>query len=51
MQHDNIDEYITKFAELSRKVLYHEDDLAVLEKFKAGLPFELLEPCTHHNNP
>ena len=50
-QHDNIDEYITKFAELAHKMLYHEDDPAVLEKFKAGLPFELLEPCLHHDNP
>ena len=50
-QHDNIDEYITKFAELARKALYHEDDPAVLEKFKSGLPLELLEPCMHHNDP
>jgi hypothetical protein len=50
-QHDNIDEYITKFAELARKARYHEDDPAVLEKFKSGLPLELLEPCMHHNNP
>ena len=50
-QHDNIDEYITKFAKLARKALYHEDDLAVLEKFKSGLPLELLEPCMHHNDP
>ena len=51
MQHDNIDEYITKFTELARKVLYHEDDPAVLEKFKSGLPLELLEPCMHHDDP
>ena len=50
-QHDNVDKYITKFAELACKALYHEDDPAVLEKFKAGLPFKLLEPCLHHNNP
>ena len=51
MQHDNIDKYITQFAELARKALYHEDDPAVLEKFKSGLPLELLEPCVHHDNP
>ena len=51
VQHDNINEYITRFAELARKALYHEDDPAVLEKFKMGLPLELLEPCMHHDNP
>jgi hypothetical protein len=51
MQHENLDEYITRFAELVRKALYHEDDPAVLEKFKLGLPLELLEPCMHHDNP
>ena len=51
MQHDDIDEYITRFDELARKALYHEDDPAVLGKFKAGLPLELLEPCLHHDDP
>ena len=51
MQHDNVDEYITRFAELARKALYHEDDPAVLEKFKSGLPLELLEPCEQHDVP
>ena len=51
MRRDNVDEYITRFAELARKALYREDDPAVLEKFKAGLPLELLEPCVHHDNP
>ena len=51
MQHDNVDEYITRFAELARKALYHEDDPAVLGKFKSGLLLELLEPCMHHNSP
>ena len=51
MQHDNVDEYIARFAELARKALYHENDPAVLEKFKSGLPLELLEPCMHHDNP
>ena len=51
VQHDNIDEYITRFAELARKALYHEDDPAVLEKFKSGLPLELLEPCMQHDDP
>ena len=50
-QHNNIDEYITKFAKLAHKVLYREDDPAVLEKFKSGLPLELLEPCMHHDDP
>ena len=51
VQHDNVDEYITTFAKLARKALYHEDDPAVLEKFKLGLPLELLEPCMHHDDP
>ena len=51
MQHDNVNEYITRFAELARKALYHEDDPAVLDKFKLGLPLELLEPCMHHDSP
>ena len=51
MQHDNVDEYITRFAELARKALYHEDDPAVLEKFKSGLSLELLEPCVQHDDP
>ena len=51
MKNENIDEYITQFAELACKVLYHKNDPAVLEKFKLGLPFELLEPCMHHDNP
>ena len=51
MKHDNVDEYITQFAELARKALYHENDPAVLEKFKSGLPLELLEPCMHHDSP
>jgi hypothetical protein len=51
MQYDNIDEYIAQFAELARKALYHENDPAVLEKFKSGLPLELLEPCIHHDEP
>ena len=51
MQYDDVDEYITRFAELARKALYHEDDPAVLEKFKSGLPLELLEPCIHHDDP
>jgi hypothetical protein len=51
MQHDNVDEYITRFAELARKALYHENDPAVLEKFQSGLPLELLEPCMQHDAP
>ena len=38
MKHENVNEYVTKFAKLARKVLYHEDDPVVLEKFKSGLP-------------
>ena len=51
MKHDDVDEYITQFAELARKALYHENDPAVLEKFKSGLPLKLLEPCMHHDSP
>ena len=43
MKDKNVDKYITIFAKLARKALYHEDDPAVLEKFKSGLPLELLE--------
>ena len=41
----------SRFAELARKALYHENNPAVLEKFKSGLPLELLEPCMHHDDP
>ena len=51
MEGSNIDHYITKFAELARKVQYHEDNPAVLEKFKHGLPVRLLEASMHHNQP
>ena len=51
MNSDDINTYITQFAELACKVLYHKDDPAVLEKFKIGLPLELLEPCMHHDDP
>ena len=51
MKSENVDEYITKFAELAHKALYHEDDPTVLEKFKSGLPLELLKPCMHHDDP
>ena len=50
MRDRDVDEYIAAFAELARKVLYHESDPAVLEKFKSGLLLELLEPCMHHDN-
>ena len=39
------------FAELARKALYHEDNPAVLEKFKSGLPLKLIKPCMHHDDP
>ena len=51
MKHNDIDTYITRFAKLVHKALYHEDNPTVLEKFKAGLMLELLEKCMHHNNP
>jgi hypothetical protein len=51
MKDENIDKYITVFAELAHKALYHENDPTVLEKFKLGLPLELLEPCVHHDDP
>ena len=51
MTNERIDEYITVFAELARKALYHEDDPAVLEKFKSGLPLDLLESCMQHDDP
>ena len=40
-----------KFAELARKAQYHEDDPAVLKKFKHGLPVRLLEAAMHHDQP
>ena len=51
MKHDDINTYITCFAKLAHKVLYHKDNPAVLEKFKAGLPLKLLEKCMHHDDP
>ena len=51
MEDENVDKYITIFTKLAQKVLYHEDDPAVLEKFKSGLPLELLETCMHHDDP
>ena len=51
MKDENVDKYITVFAELAQKALYCEDDPAVLEKFKSGLPLVLLEPCMNHDDP
>ena len=51
MEGSNIDHYITKFAELAQKAQYHEDNPAVLEKFKHGLPVRLLETAMHHDQP
>ena len=51
MKNENVDKYITVFAELACKALYHKNDPTVLEKFKSGLPLGLLEPCMHHDNP
>ena len=51
MKNENVDEYITTFAKLACKALYHENNPAVLEKFKSGLPLELLEPCIYHDDP
>jgi hypothetical protein len=51
MDGNNIDHYITKFAELARKAQYHEDDPAVLEKFKHGLSVRLLETAMNHDQP
>ena len=51
MKDENVNKYITVFAKLARKALYHEDDPTVLEKFKSGLPLELLEPCMNHDDP
>ena len=51
MEGSNIDHYITKFAELARKAQYHEDDPAVLERFKHGLSVRLLETAMHHDQP
>jgi ribosomal protein S10 len=51
MEGSNIDHYITKFAELARKAQYQENDPAVLEKFKHGLPVRLLEASMHHDQP
>ena len=51
MEGSNIDHYITKFAELAQKVQYQQNDPAVLEKFKHGLPVRLLEAAMHHDQP
>jgi hypothetical protein len=51
MKNDDVDTYITVFAELAHKALYEENDPAVLEIFKAGLPLDLLEKCVHFDEP
>ena len=51
MKHDDVNTYITCFAKLAHKALYHKDNPAVLEKFKAGLSLKLLEKCMHHDDP
>ena len=51
MEGSNINHYITKFAKLVRKAQYHEDDPAVLEKFKHELNVRLLEAAMHHDQP
>jgi hypothetical protein len=51
MKNDDVDTYITVFAELARKALYEENNPAVLEIFKAGLPLDLLEKCMHFDEP
>jgi hypothetical protein len=51
MKNDDVDTYITVFAELARKALYEESNPAVLEIFKAGHPLELLKKCMHHDEP
>ena len=51
MKNDDVDSYITQFAELARKALYQENDPAVLEIFKRGLPFKLLDNCMNHDGP
>jgi hypothetical protein len=51
MKNNDIDTYITMFAELACKALYEENDPTVLEIFKAGLPLELLEKCMHFDEP
>jgi hypothetical protein len=51
VKNDDIDTYITVFAELARKALYEPDDPTVLEIFKTGLPLDLLEKCMHFDEP
>jgi hypothetical protein len=51
MKNNDMDTYIMVFAELARKALYEENDPAVLEIFKTGLPLKLLEKCMHHDKP
>ena len=51
MMRADIDMYIVRFGELARKALYHEDDPTVLDKFKWGLPIQLLNSYMNHNAP
>ena len=51
MKNNDIDSYITQFAELACKALYQENDPAVLKIFKRGLPFKLLDTCMNYNGP
>jgi hypothetical protein len=51
MKSNDVDTYITVFAELACKALYEENNPAVLEIFKTGLPLKLLEKCMHFDEP
>ena len=51
MKNDDINSYITRFAKLVHKALYQENNPAVLEIFKRGLPFKLLNLCMNHDEP
>ena len=51
MKNDDINSYITQFAKLVHKALYQENDPTVLEIFKRGLPFQLLDNCMNYNGP
>ena len=47
----DIDTYIVRFGELAQKARYQEDDPAVLDKFKRGLPICLLDNCMNLDTP
>ena len=48
---DQVDHYITRFAELMRKAKYNLENEALWEQFKKGLTPKTRELITYHDDP